>query len=238
MERIPGVVVRREIPEHFGGGRDPVANRKLSEVVIDTLVEFHGVDPHAVGLADIGKPDGFLERQVRGWMRRYEDAQTRDYPLAEELASWLIANLPASPQPTLLHNDWKLDNIALSPADPGRCVAVYDWDMCTLGDPLCDLGSMMASWLDPGEEAVGVSSMPTLTPGFMDRREAIARYGERANRDVDGMAYYLVFGTFKMAVVLQQIYVRYHRGQTKDERFAGMEAGGQRLFERASAHRP
>jgi aminoglycoside phosphotransferase (APT) family kinase protein len=238
MERIPGVVVRREIPEHFGGGRDAVANRKLSEVVIDTLVEFHAVEPVTVGLADIGKPEGFLERQVRGWTRRYEDAKTHDYRLAEELTSWLIAKLPASQKPTLLHNDWKLDNVAVSPEDPGQCVAVYDWDMCTIGDPLCDLGTMMASWIDPGEEEVGVSSMPTLTPGFMDRAEAIARYGSRSRRDVTGMPYYLVFGTFKMAVVLQQLYVRYHRGETQDARFAGMQAGAERLFERAAAYRP
>ena len=237
MERIPGIVVRREVPARFGGGKDSKANRKLSEVVIDTLVEFHAVDPPAVGLAEIGKPEGFLERQVRGWTRRYHDAQTRDYPLAEELSAWLIDNLPESPQPTLLHNDWKLDNIALAFDDPGRCVAVYDWDMCTLGDPLCDLGTMMASWIDPGEDGVAASSMPTLAPGFMTRDEAIDRYGEKSGRDVSGMSYYLVFGTFKMAVVLQQIFVRYHRGQTQDERFAGMEAGGHALFERASAYR-
>jgi len=205
--------------------------------VIDTLVEFHDVDPEAVGLGDIGRPAGFLERQVRGWTRRYHDAQTRDYPLAEELAAWLIDELPESPRATLLHNDWKLDNMAVSPDDPGCCVAVYDWDMCTLGDPLCDLGTMMASWLDPGEGTPGVSSMPTLTPGFMKRDEAIARYGEKSGRDLARMSYYLVFGTFKMAVVLQQLYVRYHRGETQDQRFAGMEPGAHQLFERASRHR-
>ncbi len=128
--------------------------------------------------------------------------------------------------------------MAVAPDDPGRCVAVYDWDMCTLGDPLCDLGTLMASWHDAGDESAAASAMPTQTRGFMSRAEAIKRYGEGSGRELGGVPYYLVFGTFKMAVVLQQIYVRYHRGQTQDERFAGMQAGAHALFEQAATHRP
>jgi len=151
MERRHGIVVRAAIPPEFGGGADPVANRRISEAVVDTLAAFHAVDPSAVGLADLGRPDGFLERQVRGWLERFERAKTREVPVAMELARWLGDQLPASPPPTLLHNDWKLDNMALAADDPGRCVAVYDWDMCTLGDPLADVGTLLALWTDPGE---------------------------------------------------------------------------------------
>lgn len=237
MERRHGIVVRGVVPERFGGGRDAGANRKLSEVVIDTLVEFHAVDPEPIGLGGIGKPAGFLERQVRGWTQRWERARTGELPVAEEVARWLVDNLPASPPHTLLHNDWRLDNMAVAADDPGRCVAVYDWDMCTLGDPLADLGTLLCVWNGPGEPA-GTSPMPTQAPGFLGRPEAAERYGERSGRDMTLLPYYLVFGTFKMAVVLQQIYFRWHRGQTKDERFAGMADAARTLFELAAKRRP
>jgi aminoglycoside phosphotransferase (APT) family kinase protein len=238
MERRHGVVVRREIPAIFGGGEDPEANRKLSQVVIDTLARFHAVDPAAVGLEGLGRPDGFLERQVRGWTERYERARTEPVPIAEETSRWLLDHLPESPPATLLHNDWKLDNMAVAADDPGRCVAVYDWDMCTQGDPLCDLGTLLCSWVDRGESGVGPAAMPTQTVGFLTRDEAIRRYADRSGRDVSNVAYYHVFGTFKMAVVLQQIYHRYHLGQTKDDRFAAMDQGARALFELAAARRP
>lgn len=237
MERRHGVVVRNTIPEQFGGGRDPVANRKLSEVVIDTLVDFHAVAPESVGLETLGKPAGFLERQVTGWAGRFERAKTWEIPIAEEVRTWLLDNLPASPPATLVHNDWRLDNMAVAEDDPGRCVAVYDWDMCTVGDPLADLGTLLALWNNRGEVPVGMSPMPTQSIGFMSREEAVARYGERSGRDVSGISFYDVFGTFKMGVVLQQIYFRYHRGQTQDERFASLGAGAAGLFELAASRR-
>jgi aminoglycoside phosphotransferase (APT) family kinase protein len=239
MERRRGIVIRGSIPAEFGGGADPRANRKLSEVVIDTLAEFHGVDAHAIGLESLGRdPERFLERQVKGWTDRYERAKTGTIEVADELARWLLDNLPVSPAPTLLHNDWRLDNMAVDPEDPGRCAAVYDWDMCTVGDPLADLGTLLALWNNRGDAPAGMSPMPTQSLGFLSREEAVARYGERSGRDLGGVAYYDVFGTFKMAVVLQQIYFRYHRGQTQDERFAGLGAGAAALFERAASRRP
>ena len=238
MEKRGGIVIRREVPHELGGGEDPVVNRKLSEVVIDTLVEFHAVDAAAVELDQLGKPDGFLERQVKGWLGRFERAKTHDFALADELGRWLIDNMPGQGSSTLLHNDWKLDNMAVAADDPGRCVAVYDWDMCTVGDPLCDLGTLLCSWIDRGEGAIGPAAMPTQTEGFLKRAEAVARYGERSGRDVGLIPYYHTFGTFKMAVVLQQIYVRYHRGQTVDERFAGMGQAAEALFEQADRRRP
>jgi aminoglycoside phosphotransferase (APT) family kinase protein len=239
MERRRGVVVRGEVPEVFGGGRDAVANRKLSEVVIDTLVDFHAVDPVPIGLDSLGRdPARFLERQVKGWTDRFERARTEAIAAADEVSRWLLDELPASPVPTLLHNDWRLDNMAVAFDDPGRCVAVYDWDMCTVGDPLCDLGTVIAMWSDPGEAPAGTNPMPTQAPGFLKRTEAAARYAERSGRDLADLAYYDVFGTFKMAVVLQQIYVRFHRGQTHDARFATMGAVARDLFELAARRRP
>jgi len=238
MERRRGVVVRRRIPEVLGGGRDPEANLKLSEVLIDTLVELHAVDPRGGELAELGHPEGFLERQVKGWGDRFERCRTSAAPMADELLRWLETNLPESSAPTLLHNDWKLDNMAVAADDPGQCVAVYDWDMCTRGDPLCDLGTLPTSWLDPGEMQMGATAMPTAVEGFLPREAGIARYAERSGRDLGNIAYYHVFGTFKMGVVLQQIYYRFHRGQTRDSRFAGMEKLAQMLFEQASGRRP
>jgi aminoglycoside phosphotransferase (APT) family kinase protein len=239
MERRHGIVVRGSVPAELGGGEDERVNRKLSEVVIDTLAEFHSVDPAAIGLDALGRdPAHFLERQVKGWAARYERAKTGTVEAAEALIPWLLDNLPGSPTPTLLHNDWRLDNMAVDPEDPGRCIAVYDWDMCTVGDPLADLGTLLALWNNRGDAPVGMSPMPTQTLGFMSREQAVARYGERSGRDVGGVSYYDVFGTFKMAVVLQQIYFRFHRGQTRDERFAGLGAGAAGLFELAASRRP
>jgi aminoglycoside phosphotransferase (APT) family kinase protein len=239
MERRHGIVVRREIPPELGSGQDLEVNRKLSEVVIDALAEFHVVDPVASGLDSLGKAEGFLERQVRGWSDRLERAKTRDLPVADELTAWLRDNMPTSPQATLLHNDWRLDNLAVDESDPGRCAAVFDWDMCTVGDPLCDVGTLMCSWIDRDEGPAGAFAvMPSQVEGFMTRAQAVARYGERAGRDVGQMPYYLVFGSFKMAVVLQQIYYRYARGQTQDDRFSAMEQSAAGLFTRAAQLRP
>jgi aminoglycoside phosphotransferase (APT) family kinase protein len=237
MERRRGIVVRGAIPSEFGAGEDPVANRKLSQVVIDTLADFHAADAKQVGLDDLGHPEGFLERQVKGWTERWERAKTEENTLADELAAWLSDALPVSPAPTLLHNDWRLDNMAVAPDDPGRCVAVYDWDMCTRGDPLADLGTVLSVWYAPEEVPASLNPMPTHTPGFLSREEAARRYAGRTGRDVSEFDYYLVFGTFKMAVVLQQIYVRFHRGQTRDQRFAGMGEGAKALFRLADARR-
>lgn len=235
MERRRGIVVRRHIPPEFGGGNDPAINRRISEVLIDTLADLHDVAPRAVGLETLGKPDGFMGRQIDGWTARYERAKTKDVPIVTELAQWLRDHLPPSPPPALLHNDWRLDNMMLDAHDPGRCEAVFDWDMCTRGDPFADLGTLLSAWFEQNEGNPGQGQvvMPSYTPGFMTRREAVAHYGKRRNIDVSDVPYYYAFGIFKIAVVLQQIYHRYHLGQTKDERFKFFEQGAELLFWKA-----
>ena len=237
MERRPGVVIRGQVPEQFGGGDDPVSNRKLSRVVIDTLAELHSVDPADCGLDDLGRPDGYLTRQVEGWTGRWERARHEDNPVADEVAAWLRDHLPRSPTPTLIHNDWRLDNMAVSMDDPGVCVAVYDWDMATRGDPLSDLGTLMGSWFDTGEAPDALSMMPTTAPGWMGRDEAVARYGKMSGRDLSSIEWYLVFGAWKMGIILQQIYIRWLRGQTQDDRFASLGDGASLLFHLAASRR-
>ena len=234
MERRRGIVVRGAIPPEFGEGRDPVANRKLSRVVIDTLADLHRVDPAAVGLERLGKPEGFMQRQVSGATERWERAKTRELPLATEVSRWLKDNLPPSPRPVLLHNDWRLDNMMVSPADPGRAVAVFDWDMCTMGDPLADLGTLLTSWIEANEESTLWMPIPSQMPGSMTRREVVARYADLTGTPVDKIGYYRVFGIFKIAVTIQQIYQRYDRGQTKDERFKQFGALVERMLEHAA----
>jgi len=232
MERRRGTVVRFAVPPEFGGGDDPTANRRMSEALIDALADLHQADYRAIGLDTLGKPEGFLRRQIDGWAQRYDRSHTRDLPVVTELVEWLRSEQPPSPPATLLHNDWRLDNIMLDSADPGRVVAVFDWDMCTLGDPLADLGTLLSSWREAGEEMAGMTagSMPSTVPGFLTRREAVERYGRRRGVDVSTAPYYYVFGMFKIAVVLQQIYHRYHIGQTKDQRFAILDQVAEMLF--------
>lgn len=234
MERRRGIVIRRAIPAQWGGGEDPVANRKISEVLIDTLADLHNVDAERIGLGNLGKPEGFMQRQIDGWYGRYDRAKTSDIPVVAEVTEWLHSHLPPSPAPTLLHNDWRLDNMMLDASDCGRCEAVFDWDMCTIGNPFADLGTLLSAWLQLNEGAApGQVGMPSNTPGFLTRSEAVERYGRRRAIDVSDVPYYYVFGIYKIAVVLQQIYVRFHRGQTRDQRFAPMGQAAEMLFWRA-----
>jgi aminoglycoside phosphotransferase (APT) family kinase protein len=232
MERRVGTVIRWTIPPEFGGGKDAAVNRRISEAMMDALADLHSVDHARIGLGDIGKPEGFLRRQVEGWAGRYQRARTKDLPMVTEVIGWLADRLPASPAPTLLHNDWRLDNIMLDSNDPGRVAAVFDWDMCTVGDPLADLGTLLASWVEAGESFVVMTAgrMPSEVPGFLTRREAVERYGRRCGVDVSQVPYYHVFGLFKMGVVLQQIYYRYHVGQTQDQRFEHLDQIAELLF--------
>jgi aminoglycoside phosphotransferase (APT) family kinase protein len=219
MERRHGVVLRRDIPAEFA--RDPELPRKVSESFIDCLAQLHSIDIESDGLTSLGRPEGFLDRQVRGWTERWERAKTEEIPGMEWLARWLTSRLPQSPRPTLVHNDFKLDNIMLDGGDPGRVEAVLDWEMATVGDPLVDLGCTLGYWLEAGDPLMRGGAMSSITaqPGWLTRVELVRRYADKSGCDVSSLGYYEVFGHYKLSVILQQIYFRYRRGQTRDERF-------------------
>lgn len=220
MERREGVVIDDSFPESI----EPTEElcRGISKTVAETLVQLHAVDPWEAGLGDLGKPEGFLERQTKGWISRYEKAKTDEISEVEPLTRWLASNVPESPEPTIIHNDYKLNNLILNPEDPTEVRAVLDWEMATIGDPLFDLAVSLSYWIEAGDSKELKEVLPTVTdtPGFMTRRELMDHYANVSGRDLSDMHWYVVFGYFKLAVILQQIYARWHRGQTKDERFA------------------
>ncbi len=219
-ERREGFVIRGEMPDRFAG--DPGLNARIGSMLINTLADLHSVDPAAVSLGDLGHPEGFVERQLAGLNKSCLSAKDQDLPEIDQIIPWLENNLPKSDNVTLLHNDFKLDNMLVNSDDPAQPSAVLDWDMCTLGDPLMDLGHMLNYWTDSTDDVEWRSTvtMPTWREGFPTRKDVVARYAERTGFDVSAVNWYFVFGSFKLAVILQQIYIRYLRGQTKDERFA------------------
>ena len=219
-ERRRGMTIRNELPPGLLGR--PERNRVLGENVIHALADLHLVDPAQVGLEALGQPEGFVARQLAGWTRRWNAALDRERPETGALLEWLQARIPQSRQVCLLHNDYKLDNVLLSLADPATPVAVLDWDMCTRGDPLMDLGYLLNYWAEKDDKAewIAAASMPTWHDGFPTRDEAIAIYAARTGFDVGALGWYRVFAVFKLAVILQQIFIRYLRGQTTDARFA------------------
>jgi aminoglycoside phosphotransferase (APT) family kinase protein len=232
MERRHGIVVRDRIPPELAAFPDYPA--RVSGGFVDCLVELHAVDIEKHGLISLGKPAGFLERQVRGWFERWNRAKIEEIALMARLIQWLTDHLPVSPAPTLVHNDFKLDNLMLDAKDPGRIEAVLDWEMTTVGDPLVDLGLILCYWSQPSDPG-GTKASLTSEPGWFRRDELIGRYAERTGRDLSLINYYEVFALFKLAVVLQQIYVRFHRGQTQDERFRHFDKRVHNLIQQAVA---
>jgi len=220
MERRTGIVLDDSFPE--GVEHDEALCRGISGTLVDTLVELHAVDIRDAGLGDLGKPDGFLRRQTEGWISRYEKAKTDEISEVEPLTDWLARGIPESPPPAVIHNDYKLNNLVLDPEDLTEVRAVLDWEMATVGDPLFDLAVSLSYWIeaDDPDELAAVMPTVTVTPGFMTRKELIGRYAEKCGRDLSEMHWYVVFGYFKLAGILQQIYARYKNGQTTDERFA------------------
>lgn len=223
LERRCGFVIRKGLPPDVAG--DPHAARRLGEALVDALAALHRVDPRAVGLHDLGRPEGYVERQLAGWTRRWT-ATGRALPGVDRLAHWLRERLPHQLAATLLHNDFQIENVLVDVADPASLVAVLDWDMCTRGDPLMDLGYLLNCWSDPDDDPAwrGVSPTPGCAPGLPARRELVERYARGTGFDVEHARWYHVFGVFKLAVVLEQIHVRYQRGQTRDARFVALGA--------------
>lgn len=221
MERRRGIVLNDRFPAHIPPTEARCA--AISQAVVATLAQIHAIDWQAAGLGDLGYPQGFLARQVRRWIEAYARAQTDDIPQVEPLTRWLSEHTPAEQMPTLIHNDFKLNNMLLNADDLMTPTAVLDWEMATIGDPLLDLAITLSYWVSFYDPAELQTMLPTVTmlPGFISREEFLALYARQTGRDLAAMPFYLIFAYFRMVVIIQQIYARWKRGQTQDARFAG-----------------
>ena len=234
MEYAPGVVLGDRMPAGFA--ESEVDRRRIGTALVDTLVALHAVDVERVGLADFGRPEGYLERQVRRWAQQWERSKTGPLPAIEALAARLSRALPKSPPATLVHGDYRLGNLALDPKDPGRVVAIYDWEMATLGDPLADLGYTLIYWAEPGDPAdARVLSPLTAQPGFATRRELVDAYARASGRDCAAIDFYRVLALYKLAVISEGIYARYRMGKTLGEGFESLQRTAGALADRALA---
>jgi len=219
MERVRGVILRGGTapPEY-----DAAAFGRLCESFLDTLVAIHGATPADPVIGGLGKPLGYVARQVDGWTKRWQAARTEEAPAVEQLAAWLAEHKPEESGACLVHNDFKFDNLVLDPKSPGRIVAVLDWEMATLGDPLLDVGTTLGYWVEAGDhpafKALGLGI--TALPGNLTRAELWDRYLIKSGRASRPATFYHAFGLFKIAVIAQQIFARYKKGLTTDERFA------------------
>jgi aminoglycoside phosphotransferase (APT) family kinase protein len=216
MERRKGVVLRDTVPAEWE--RVPEHPRLASEAFVDCLVRLHQVDIAAPEVRGVGRPEGFVERQVRGWSERWAAARTEESADMDRVMAWLRSRMPQSPPATLVHNDFKLDNVMFA-GSADRVEAVLDWEMATVGDPLADVGLSLCYWLAPDSTVSAISARR----GWFTRDQFVDRYAQQTGRDLTGIGYYEVLGVFKLAVILQQIYFRFHKGQTHDERFRDFE---------------
>ncbi len=223
MQRRRGLIVRKQLPE----GITPELLGRMCESLVDELVALHAVDLDAAGLRDLGHPEGYVRRQVEGWTARWHKARTDDVPDIEALAAWLDAHQPGDGDVCLVHNDYKFDNVVLDPHDPTRIVAVLDWEMCTIGDPLLDLGTTLGYWVQADDAGAwrAMAFGPTAMPGAWGRQQVARRYAARSGRSLEHVLFAYVFGLLKIAVIVQQIHQRYRLGLTKDPRFATLDRG-------------
>ncbi len=223
MEHVDGVILRGTLPASFTEQAAAVPGRlaALSQTFVQTLAQLHAVDVSTEPLASLGRPDGYVQRQVQGWTKRWLASRTDDVPPLDWIAAWLEAHRPPDRATTLVHNDFKLDNLVLEP-DLSRVRAILDWEMATIGDPLMDLGTSLAYWVEAGDapifRALGLGI--TALPGSMTRTELVQAYGAHRGIDVSDAPFYYAFGLFKVAVIAQQIYARHVQGLTSDPRFA------------------
>ncbi|WP_420489183.1 phosphotransferase family protein [Neobacillus vireti] len=219
MERKQGVVLNDQFPAGFNATDELRVN--ISNEVVDALAQLHTIDYNHADLSKFGKPSGFLERQVNGWIQRYLKYKTDDIPYFEKLSQWLVDHIPNSQYSSLIHNDYKLNNM-LFLKNFTKIEAILDWEMATVADPFFDLGGALGYWLEPDDPDYLKESLPTVTtePGFITRNEFIHRYAIQTGYDIPPLGFYLAFTYFKLAVALQQIYYRWKVGQTNDSRFA------------------
>ncbi|WP_027408329.1 phosphotransferase family protein [Anoxybacteroides tepidamans] len=222
MERRKGMVLDTEFPSHIEPTEE--IGRRISETMVETLVQLHQLDYKQTRLVEMVKPDGFMERQVHGWIQRYKRAKTDEIQEAETLVNWLISHIPQKSEATIIHYDYKLNNALFAEDDLTKMIGLFDWEMATVGDPLADLAVAMSYWIEDDDPPLlknGFGKPPvTVCPGFYSRKEFIEAYAEKSGRDVSNIHFYLTFAYFKLAVICQQIYYRFRRGQTTDERFS------------------
>lgn len=220
MERRKGLIIRGKAPAELEGSPD--LQRKVCASFIENLAALHSLDYKSAGLGDLGRPEGYVRRQVEGWTKRYFDAKTDEWPELERAIRWLNQNIPAETGAALVHNDYKFDNIMLAPEDLTRITAVLDWEMVTVGDPLMDLGTTLGYWMarEAGDAMLGMPFNPRVLMENISRWELAGMYASASGRDVSNILFYYVFGTFKIAGIAQQIYARYVKGFTQDKRFA------------------
>jgi aminoglycoside phosphotransferase (APT) family kinase protein len=236
VERIRGIILRRDYP--LGLVATPALVRAQQGALIDLLARLHGLDYRALGLADLGRPDGYAVRQLRGWSERYAQAQTADAPRADAVIGWLTGNVPLdSGRTALIHNDYKLDNVVFDVGQPERLIGVLDWEMATIGDPWMDLGCSIAYWVEADDrpEMLATRMLPTHLPGSLSRAEVLSRYSEASALRIDDFRFCRVFGLFRLAVIIQQIYYRYYHGQTTDQRFGALGPMAHVLLQEALA---
>ena len=219
MERKIGTVIRKKLIENYYKQKN--GPQLISEKLIKTLAEFHQVDYSEIGLDDLGKPTGFVERQINGWKKRWDNAKHQEIDAVENIYAWLVKNVPNTNQFSIVHNDYKLDNVMFDTNNPGKIIAIFDWDMCTLGDPLCDLGSLLSYWCTPSDPVFFQkgSTMP-IDERFYTREKLVKDYADISGYDVSNIRFYHVLGLYRLIGIAAQIYIRFLRGQTKDKRFA------------------
>jgi aminoglycoside phosphotransferase (APT) family kinase protein len=233
MEFKDGVVLQDRVPEGFLRGAED--GRRVSQALVDTLARLHAVDFRAVGLTDFGRPDGYLARQVERWSKQWQANATGPLPEIDELLARLARALPESPPATIVHGDYRLGNMSLARNDPGRVVAIFDWEMATLGDPLADLGYTLIYWVEPGEQAAGgvEATAVSAQPGFYTRAELVEAYAKASGRNVSAIDFYQVLALTKLAVISEGIYKRFQLGKTAGPGFEGMKRATQALALRA-----
>lgn len=231
MERLQGVILRPSNTPQMNLA--PELLRQIAASVVDNLVALHALDIEATGLAQLGRPEGYVERQVEGWIKRYRLAETDSISAMNSVAKWIAEHLPSSQQPTLLHNDYKYDNVLLDPDDLTQVRGVLDWEMATVGDPLMDVGAMLAYWMETGDGETARHYNITWLPGQPTRQEVVDHYARQSGRYLSGIMFYYVFGLFKNAVIAQQIYARWKQGHSQDARFGRLLPLVVELAERA-----
>lgn len=216
MQHLDGIIPRRNLPKDVDLSRNDV--RTMCTNVLDTLVALHDIDVDAVGLDQLGRGEGYARRQIEGWNKRYREARTWNVPAGRRIMRWLEAHIPEDDRLCLTHNDFRFDNVVLDRDDPTRVIGVLDWELATIGDPLMDLGNMLAYWVEPGDDFIarGNRRQPTHLPGMLSRAEVIEYYAGRTGTRVGDWRFYEVYGLFRLAVIAQQIYYRYHHKQTRN----------------------